>query len=175
MPARQRQSIRHVFGGGWATDYGQEASLSPAQAGGAQSIPFLVESLNNTYELDGGPHKIGGTVKSNSTVIVDATTSITGLYDYWQHAGAAPSQKLICNAGTSVYSAAVGGDFTKISGATALTLGATPSYETFDDLLIISSDTDVPYSCRSKTPPRRSTRWRPRFVIPLPASSRVAR
>ena len=148
MPARQRQTLRHVFGGGWATDLGQESGAAP-DANGTVTVPFLLDSLNQTYELDGGPRKIGGTSVAHTGLIPDADGIVKGLFDYWkQGAGGSPVQKIVCHAATGCYAGSLDGAMTELSNGAAGTLvsGSVISYETFDDLLIIASDGDVPKS-----------------------------
>lgn len=142
--ATNTQYITHRFGGGWATDYGQTIYNGPDQ-GGQVIFPFLTDARNLYYEFDGGPHKIGGTTAHNSTV--GASTSIYGLYDYWrQGAAAVPAQRRIIHAGTAIYQDAGGATFSSLF--TGKVSGAVPSYSTFNDLLIIASDStsDVPLS-----------------------------
>ena len=146
MPTK-KQTVRHVFAGGWATDFGHIAEVEISSNGLVQ-VPFLTEALNVFYELDGAPHKMGGTSRTNTTAIADAggTENVTGLFDYWkQGVGGSPSQKLVIHAGTNIEAADLDGDFsTELK--TDASDGAIPSYETFDDLLIISSTGDTPIS-----------------------------
>ena len=136
-----KQTLRHVFDGGWATDFGTIAEVGIAPDGLVR-IPFLTEAKNVTYELDGGTHKIGGTTRMNATQFAGGAEMV-GLYDFWQQVpGSSPTQLIMCHAGTVVGAAALDGDFTDVSTATvgALTDDAVPSYSTFDDLLIVASD-----------------------------------
>jgi hypothetical protein len=149
MPRRQTSAtFRHVFDGGWATDFGQTTEIN-IDAQNVIRIPFLTECLNNFFELDGGTHKIGGTTRTNSTVIT-SSEEIVGLFDYWkQGVGGSPARKLVCHAGTAIYAATLDSNFSDISTAIvgALVNNVVPCYETFDDLLIISSaSTNVPFS-----------------------------
>lgn len=143
--------IRHSFGGGLATDFGPTVDVSP-DASGKVVIPFLVEAKDCLYELDGGPHEIGGTSKVNSAAVASGAV-ITGVFDYWrQGALGSPARRRILHAGTVCLSDTDDGAFTTtlFSG---LESGKVPSYCTFDDLLIISSDstTDVPKSWDQST------------------------
>lgn len=151
MPS-QAKSIRHLFGGGWATDYGPTVDVSPDQTGKVV-VPFLVDAENTLFELDGGPHKIGGASKVNASAVASGA-AVTGIYDYWKQGtlGTATSRRLL-HAGTVCLADADDGVFTN-SLFTGLTLGAVPSYATFDDLVIISSDStvDVPKSWDQTTP-----------------------
>lgn len=145
MPTKN-MTIRHMFGGGWATDFGPTVDVSPDQSGKVV-IPFLVDAENIFYEFNGGPHKIGGTEKVNSSA-VESGAVITGLYDYWaQGVGGTPTRRRVLHADTKVLSDANDGVFSNTL-FTGLVSGAVPSYSTFDDILIISSDAtaDVPRS-----------------------------
>lgn len=144
--ATNTQTFRHTFGGGWATDFGPTVDIGPDQSGHLV-IPFLLDAENVVFELDGGPHKIGGTTKINSSA-VGASGVVTGIYDFWKQGTAGnPLRRRICHEGVKIFSDADDGVFTN-QLATGLTSGATPSYNTFDDILIISSDStvDVPKS-----------------------------
>lgn len=139
--ASKRTHIKHVFGGGYASDFGPSADVAPGQNGDIV-WPFLIESENVYYELDGGPHKIGGTSKLNSSVI-ESGEQIRGLFDFWQQGTTgAPTQKRIVHAGTKILADAADGTFVSIK--TGLTDDAVPCYTAFNDDLIISSDGDVP-------------------------------
>lgn len=151
MPAAKTTVIRHLFGGGWATDYGPTVDISPDFTGkvggvtGRVTIPFLVDAENILFELDGGPHKIGGASKINSSAVAGGA-KITGCYDYWKQGTAgAPSRNRILHAGTVAMHDNNDGTFVNL--ITGLVAGANPAYSTFDDLLIISDDSgvDVPY------------------------------
>jgi hypothetical protein len=96
--ASKRLQFRHLFGGGWATDFGPSADVGPNQAGDV-IYPWLNEAQNVYFELDGGPHKIGGTSKLNSSVI-ESGEEIRGLFDFWiQGTSRAPTQKRVVYAG----------------------------------------------------------------------------
>ncbi len=143
--ATQRQTLRHLFNGGWSTDFGPnaEVGLSPD---GLVRIPFMTTAKNLLFEFDGGPHKMGGTTKLNSTVI-NSAEQIRGLVDYWRVGlGGTPSQKFIAHTGTIIVESDGDGTFTTVSGATGLADDVIPSYASFDDLLIIASEGDVPKS-----------------------------
>ena len=140
------QVIRHYFGGGWATDFGPSVDVSPDQSGKVV-IPYLVNAQDCLFELDGGPHEIGGTSHVNSSAVASGAV-VTGLYDYWRHgtAGSAARRRVL-HAGTVCLADADNGTFSTTLGS-GLTSAAVPSYFTFDDLLIFSSDStvDVPRS-----------------------------
>lgn len=143
MPSKA-QGVTHVFEGGWATDIGANADVIVEQDGKVR-IPFLTRAENVFYELNGAPHKIGGSQKfypSGSDPALESGATVTGVYDYWNMAGGNAQQKRVAHVGTKVYDldapAEIGSGFT---------LDAVPHYNTFDDLLIIANDsTDVPYS-----------------------------
>jgi hypothetical protein len=142
---QRTQVIRHVFSGGWATDLGPTVDVAPDQSGKI-SIPFLLEAQDCIFELDGGPHKIGGTTEVNSSAVASGAV-VTGVYDYWrQGTGGSPARRRVLHAGTVIMADADDASFSNIF--TGMTSGAVPSYCTFDDLLIISSDAtgDVPKS-----------------------------
>jgi len=142
MPSPTTQTIRHVFNGGWATDFGQHAEVTVSDQGLVQ-VPFLLECLNNTFELNGGTHKIGGTTRAHSNAVASGGT-VTGLFDFWRHSGGSAVRKLVIHAGANCYAADLGSEFSSIGSG--LSSGAVPSYETFDDFLIIGSTGDVPKS-----------------------------
>lgn len=146
MARQSTLTIRHFFGGGWATDLGPTVDVSPDQSGKVV-IPFLVDAENTLYELDGGPHKIGGTTKVNSSAL-ESGAVVTGVYDYWrQGIAGSPSRRRICHVGTKVLADTDDATFTNTL-ATGFETGKVPCYFTFDDLLIYSSDStvDVPRS-----------------------------
>src|SRR3990172_5498930 len=139
------QWVNHRFRGGWATDFGPTLWSTPQ--GSNMDIPFLVEAKNLIYELDGGCRTMPGTTALNTTTL-GASSVVTGIYDYWrQGATGSPTQRIVANVDTRIVAAQLSdGVFSTIK--TGLVDGAVPSYETFDDLLIISSDAtaDVPMS-----------------------------
>lgn len=146
MAFNKTQVIRHLFSGGWATDFGPAVDVSPDQSGKVV-IPFLLEASDCIFELDGGPHKIGGASKVNSSA-VESGAVVTGLFDYWrQGALGTPSRRRVIHAGTKVLADTDDGIFSTTL-FTGLESGVVPSYFTFDDLLILSSDstTDFPRS-----------------------------
>jgi hypothetical protein len=146
MPAISKRTIRHFFGGGWATDFGPSADVSP-DASGKVVIPFLVDAENCLFELDGAPHKIGGTTRVNS-VALESGAAVVGLHDYWrQGTGGSPTRRRVVHVGTKVMADTDDTNFATTL-ASGLESGKVPSYCTFDDLLIYSSDStiDVPRS-----------------------------
>ncbi len=145
MPSKT-QIIRHTFAGGFATDFGPTVDVSP-DASGKVAIPFLVEAQDCIFELDGGPHCIGGTSKVNASAVASGAV-VTGVYDYWRMGTAGvPARRRVLHAGTVALADTDDGTFATTIGS-GLTSGAVPSYFTFDDLLIFSSDStvDVPRS-----------------------------
>jgi hypothetical protein len=138
--ASRRQQYTHLFNGGFATDFGPTANVAPNQAGQVV-FPFLREASNVFYELDGGPHKIGGTAKLNS-VAVASGAKIRGLFDYWrQGTTASPTQKRVLYASTQIFADAADGTFVSIkSGLEDLKV---PCFTVFGDNLILSSDSTV--------------------------------
>lgn len=137
--------ITHLFGGGWASDYGPSATVD-VSASGKVVLPWLNEAENIFFELDGGPHKITGTAKNNSAAL-ESGASVTGVYDAWFSGTAGtPAQHRILNVGTKIKKDNADNTFTNLfSGMTA---GAVPCYTMLEDLLIISNDSgvDVPKS-----------------------------
>lgn len=145
----QQYNISHVFGGGWATDFGQSFMGSPQMAGrdGRIVIPFLTDARNTVYEFDGGPRKAPGTSLFNSTDVSATGNDILGLYDYWRMGTAGTAtQRRIIHVGTAIMEDQGTSIFQNLF--TGMDSGAVPHYDTFNDLLIIgsSSTTDVPRS-----------------------------
>lgn len=146
MATVSKRTLRHFFGGGWATDFGPSADVSP-DAVGKVVIPFLVDAENTLFELDGGPHKIGGTTRVNTTAL-QSGAAILGLYDYWRQGTAgSTARRRVAHVGTVVLADADDASFVTTL-ASGFQSGSVPSYCTFDDLLIFSSDStvDVPRS-----------------------------
>ena len=146
MPSRRnRRFVQHLFDGGWASDLGPNAGgLRPDRDGNVR-VPFLIEAEDLLFELNGGVRKAPGTAKLNASQISGAPT-IAGLFDYWRMGtGGTSVQKRVIHAGTVIYKDDADGTWDSL--ATGLTDGAVPNYSTFDDLLIIASDSsDVPRS-----------------------------
>lgn len=150
MPNTNRTiKIRHLFGGGWAVDFGPSATVSIGQ-GGIVTLPWLNTADNCVFELDGGPRKCPGATKINSSAVSGGSHAITGAFDYWvQGSGGSPTQHRILHVSTVMMADDADGSFSNV--LTGLTSGAVPSYTTFDDLLIIGSDLDVPKSWDGST------------------------
>lgn len=142
MPTRQ-QTLIHRFAGGWATDFGTYVDVIPDQAGFVD-IPFFLYADNLFYELDGAPHKIGGTTKLNTTAMASGA-DVTGIFDYWRYAGgASATQKIVAHVGTVLRDVVGAADI-----VTGLTANSIPDYTVFtstssNDILIYTSDNDAP-------------------------------
>lgn len=130
--------IRHLFGGGYATDLGPASDVPPqGSAGVAQVvIPFLTQCENVMFELDGGITKSPGTTKINAAAL-ESGAAIRGCYDYWVTIGG-PSQHRVIHIDTKIKADAGDGVFADI--ATGVSASAVPSYTTFNDELIIADD-----------------------------------
>jgi len=145
MPTR-RVFIKHIFGGGWATDLGPNFGGLPDPNSRQIIVPFLVKAENVMFDLDGGPVKIPGAVKLNSATL-ESGAAIMGIFDYWQQGTAgSPNQHRIIHVGTKIKKDDADGTFTDLF--TGLTAGAIPNYFVLEDLLVIASDVtgDVPRS-----------------------------
>lgn len=139
------QFIQHVFGGGFASDFGSDARAQVIEKG-TVVIPYLLDADNVIYDLDGGPLKAPGTSKINSTAF-DSGAEIKGAFDLWlTGTDGTPSQHRIVHAGSNVKKDDADGSFTNIF--TGLEAGKIPDYSVFGDLLILATDssTDVPKS-----------------------------
>jgi hypothetical protein len=129
--------VRHLFGGGWATDFGPMFDGSP-DASGQILIPFLITAQNVLYELDGGPHKKPGTSKLNGSAL-ESGAAVMGLVDYWIiGTGGNPTQRRVVVVGTKVYADNADGSFSEI--LSGMTSGSVPSFAVIDDILIIADD-----------------------------------
>jgi hypothetical protein len=133
--------IRHLFGGGFATDLGPSTDGSPQGSGASINqmvIPWLQRCDNIMFDLDGGISKSPGTTKVNSSAL-ESGAAIRGCYDYWiQGVAGTPTQKRVVHVGTKIKADAADGVFADI--ATGLSSSAVPSYATFNDTLIITDD-----------------------------------
>ena len=142
--ADQLQKVILGFGGGLATDFGP--SFTSAPQNGALIIPWAVAADNLTWELDGGPHKVGGTSRLNTTQIQVGTNTVHGFFDAWyQGTIGSETQKQWANIGTSLYSMDAL-DGTWDSQLTGLEDSKQPHFFMAKDIGIFSSDsnTDVP-------------------------------
>lgn len=152
--ATPEQFVQHVFGGGFATDYGPTTSVQPQGGGGNDLflvLPWLNVADNVLYELDGGPHKAPGTEKIEASAY-ESGVAITGVFDYWitGTSGTAVQHRII-HVGTKIKKDDADNTFTDLF--TGLESGKIPNYSTFDDILIIASNstTDVPKSWDGST------------------------
>lgn len=143
--ASRSKFLKHVFGGGWATDFGPTAFVSISLAGKIV-LPWLNEAENVIFELDGGPHKMPGCTK-NYVAALESGARVCGVYDAWFSGSAGtPAQHRILNIGTKIKKDNADNTFTDLF--TGMTAGAVPCYTMLEDLLIISNDSgiDVPKS-----------------------------
>ena len=141
----ERLWLRHVFAGGEATDFGPTSDAVPNDAG-VVSLPFLLNAENVIYEFDGGPHKVPGTSRLNSTAL-NSGAVIKGLFDYWDTGtGATSTQHRIVHSGTTIMRDNADGTFTNLF--TGLASGAVPAYAVLEDVLVMANDAlaDVPRS-----------------------------
>lgn len=132
--------IRHLFGGGFATDLGPSSDAGPQGSGDVAQlvIPWLTRADNVMFELDGGPGQSPGTTKINSSAL-ESGAAIRGCYDFWiLGTSGTPLQKRVVHVGTTIKADAADGVFSNI--ATGVSSSAVPSYATFNDELIISDD-----------------------------------
>ena len=134
MTTRNTQT-RILFEGGWATDFGPTAHVSIGQDGTVR-VPFLVDADNVSFDLDGGPHKIGGTERINSTAL-NSGTSVRGGVDFFVLATGARHR--VVHVGDELMKDNANGTFTSIRPS-ARDDSSIPSYAVFDDELIIMSD-----------------------------------
>ena len=136
--------LRHVIGGGWATDFGGRAQAQIRD--NTVMIPFLTTADNLIYKMDGSVAKPGGTAKINATVFQSGAT-IKGIYDYWNIGVAgSPAQHRIVHVDTVIKKDDGDESFTDLF--TGLQAGKMPDYSILEDLLIMTSNStvDVPKS-----------------------------
>lgn len=138
MPAKDI-AIRHVFDGGWASDFGTLAEVG--LEGGLVRLPFLLRAENVFYDHNGGVRKVGGTSKYNATAI-ESGEEIRGAFEYVKVGTAgSPTRKRVVHAGTKILKDDNDGTFASIF--TGLEDNKIPNYCVFEDVLIISSDSTV--------------------------------
>ena len=138
-----RSKVICAFGGGWASDFGPSFTSMPQN--GALLIPFLLEADNIYYELDGAPHKVGGSTRLNSTAITEGTQDVHGIFDFWfQGTGGSETQKRVAYAGTRLLKEDVDGTWDELN--TGLEDSKEPCFNVFSDDVIWSSTstTDAP-------------------------------
>ncbi len=137
----QNVQAKLLFNGGWATDFGPTSTVALQQDGTIQ-IPFLVNAENLVYDLDGGPRKIDGTERVNSTALASGST-IRGLTDFWiLGTGASATQHRVLHVNNDVMKDDADGTFTSILASADRVTTSIPSYSVFDDDLMIMSDAD---------------------------------
>ena len=144
------QNFRHRFAGGWASDFGPQFDAS-INEGGLIQVPFLVKADNVIYQLDGGPRKVGGASRFNSSAVGGGVT-IRGLFDYWKMGtGGSPANRRIVHISTTVL--ADNNDATFASIDTGLEADKVPSYAQLDDEIVWCTDSvnDVPKRYDSTT------------------------
>ena len=156
MPKQSTQLVTHTFGGGWATDYGNTHFGSPQN--GQVVIPWLSRAENVRFSLTGWPQRFSGTEKlvtSEATpLFVDqfGNTNVRGIYDYWRMGTTLTGvQQIMAVAGTSLYIMGSALSPTKISGSTQIGANNYVHFSTFNDLLIIATNGDTPYSWDQST------------------------
>src|SRR3990167_1310316 len=141
MPDKLSKCIITV-GGGWATDFGPVFTGAPQ--GNALSLPFLLRADNVIYELDGAPHKVGGSSLYGPRLDESGTAvSVQGLYDFWlQGTGGSETQNYITYAGTQLLrSTSLSGSWSAIT--TGLETDKEPCFETFTARLISGSTSNL--------------------------------
>jgi len=137
MTTRNLQA-RILFEGGWATDFGPTSHVAIGRDGSLR-VPFLVNAEDAMYDLDGGPRKIGGTERVNSSALNSGAT-IRGLTDFWVlGTGSSFTQHIVVHVGDELMKDDADGSFTSIRPS-ARDTSAVPNYATYDDDLIIMSD-----------------------------------
>ena len=142
--------VTHLFDGGWATEFGPTFYGSPNNTGELR-MPFLQTAQNVYFELDGGPHKVGGTTAFNATA-TGAADNITGLFDYWRMGTTyASTQKRLAFSNGTLYADNGAGAFTSIKAG--LASAGVPAFSVFDDICVFSTDTvgEVPQSYNQTT------------------------
>jgi len=131
-----------TIGGGWATDFGPVYTGAPQ--GNALNVPFLLRSDNVFYELDGAPHKVGGSTLYGPRLDESGSAvSVQGLYDFWlQGTAGSETQNYIANAGTQLLrSTSLSGTWSAIK--TGLETAKEPCFETFTAKMIWASTSNV--------------------------------
>ena len=133
----QNTQARILFDGGWATDLGPTAHVNIGKDGVVR-VPFLVDADNVSFDLDGGPHKIGGTERINLTAL-NGGVPVRGLVDFFVLATGAHHR--VVHVGDELMKDNANGIFASISpSANDRDDSSIPSYAVFDDQLIIMSD-----------------------------------
>ena len=149
MPQVQTRYITHRFSGGWATDLGKLVTGLPTETADFL-IPYALEAQNIFWQLDGGFRKIGGTGPIGDQL--ESGDVVYGVYDYWKTGTTGShTQRKICHVSTKIKQDQGNNTWTDLK--TGLEDNKHPSYATFDDLLIIASEStvDVPMSWDQST------------------------
>ena len=85
------------------SDFGPSYTVAPQN--GALALPFLLTADNILYELDGAPHKVGGSTRLNSTAISLGTNTFHGFADAWYQGTAGTETQIEWGyVGTALYS-----------------------------------------------------------------------
>ena len=134
--------IEHVFGGGWAPDYGASAHVEVDKSGRCV-IPWLVTASNMEFEADGSPHKVGGVV-GLFPVSLEGGEAVRGLYDFWrQGIASSPLQSRVLHVGTKVKMDDADAVFADVF--VGLSRDSIPNYSAFEGQLIIAqTGNDMP-------------------------------
>lgn len=141
--------FKHVFAGGWATDFGPTANV--AIQAGIVAVPWLTDAEGMIFELDGAPHKTPGADKENSSALESGAT-VMGFQDvFFQGSSGTPVHHRVIHVGTTIKKDDGDGVFTDLF--TGLESGKVPDYAMLEDLLVIASNssTDVPKSWDGST------------------------
>jgi len=127
--------IEHVFGGGWAPDYGAMAHVEIGKDGRCE-IPWLMDAEDVEFEMDGSARKLYG-YDNLYLVALEGGAAIRGLYDFWRQGTAgSPIQSRIVHVGTKVKMDDGDGAFSDVY--TELYNGSIPHYSTFEGQVIIA-------------------------------------
>ncbi len=140
--ADKKQKVVLNVGGGWATDFGP--SFTGAPQGNALTLPFLLSADNIVYELDGAPHKCGGSLYLNPAQVQESGTAMSfqGIYDFWrQGVAGTEGQARVAYVGTRIMKETLNGVWTAIK--TGLEASKEPCFATFTDLCIMASTSNV--------------------------------
>ena len=132
--------VRHVFAGGWATDFGQVVD-APIPAGLTMPIPFLLQADDCLFELHGGPRKAPGASKLNSSAL-ESGAAIRALYDAWfSGTSGAPTQRRVCDVGTTFKADNADGTFLDV--ATGLSATGVSCFAMLEDTLVRANTADT--------------------------------
>ena len=143
-------TVRHLFSGGWASDFGPSTDVVPDESGLVR-IPYLLNADDCVFELDGGIRKAPGTSKLNSSAL-ESGAAVKGIFDAWFSGSSGTSaQHRIIHISTKIKKDDADGTFSDLF--TGLTSGAVPSYAMLEDLLVMANDVDgdVPKSWDAST------------------------